>query len=84
VATKIENKTTAMQSPAGTADSLAPVVGPSEPRADRPITESEQFAPHLESSNNAPTPMDEDNTEEDDLLGEDLVDYGASPEHTEN
>jgi hypothetical protein len=27
-----------------------------------------------------PTPMEEDNTKEDDLLGEDLVDYGASPE----
>jgi hypothetical protein len=25
--------------------------------------------------------MDEDNIEEDDLLREDLVDYGASPEH---
>jgi hypothetical protein len=25
--------------------------------------------------------MEEDNTEEDDQLGEDLVDYGASPEH---
>jgi hypothetical protein len=25
--------------------------------------------------------MDEDNAEEDDLLGEDLVDYGATPEH---
>jgi hypothetical protein len=25
--------------------------------------------------------MEEDNTEEDDLLGEDLVDYGASLEH---
>jgi hypothetical protein len=26
--------------------------------------------------------MEEDNTEEDDLLGEDLVDYGAPPEHS--
>jgi hypothetical protein len=25
--------------------------------------------------------MDEDNTEEDDLLGKDVVDYGASREH---
>jgi hypothetical protein len=25
--------------------------------------------------------MDEDNVEEDGLLGEDLVDYGASPKH---
>ena len=28
--------------------------------------------------------MDEGNIEEDDLLGEDLVDYGVSPEHIEN
>jgi hypothetical protein len=28
-----------------------------------------------------PTPMEEGNTEEDDPLGEDLVNYGASPEH---
>jgi hypothetical protein len=28
-----------------------------------------------------PAPMDEDNVEEDDLLKEDLVNYGASPEH---
>jgi hypothetical protein len=26
-------------------------------------------------------PMDEDNFEEDDLLGEDLVDYRVSPKH---
>jgi hypothetical protein len=43
--------------------------------------ESRPFAPHQESSNDTPTPMDEDNVEEDDLLGEDLVDYEASPEH---
>jgi hypothetical protein len=28
-----------------------------------------------------PTPMDEDNAWEDDLLGEDMVDCEASPEH---
>jgi hypothetical protein len=31
-----------------------------------------------------PTPMDEGNIKEDDLLGDDLFDYGASPEHAKN
>jgi hypothetical protein len=32
-----------------------------------------------DTSDDVPTPM-----EEDDLQGEDLVDYGATPEHLEN
>jgi hypothetical protein len=58
-ATKIGNKTTLVQHPAGMTDSLANKAGQSAPGA----------------SNNTPTSM-----EEDDLLGEDLVDYEASPE----
>jgi hypothetical protein len=38
-------------------------------------------APRHVALDDTPTPMEEDNTEEDDLQGEDLVDYGASPEH---
>jgi hypothetical protein len=72
---KIENKTTLVQHPAGMADSLANKVGQSAPGADRPTPESRPSAPHQDASNNVPTPM-----EEDDLLGEDLVDYEASPE----
>jgi hypothetical protein len=39
-------------------------------------------APHQDASNNVPAPMDEENIEDDDLLGEDLVEYGASPKHS--
>jgi hypothetical protein len=75
--TKIENKTTLVQHPAGMADSLASKAGQSAPGADRPPSESGPSAPHQEASNDTPTSM-----EEDDLLGEDLVDYEASPERT--
>jgi hypothetical protein len=74
--TKIENKTTLVQHPAGMADSPAKRAGPSTERTDRPTPESGPSAPHQDASDNMPTPM-----EEDDLLGEDLVDYEASPEH---
>jgi hypothetical protein len=74
-ATKIENKTTLMQHPAGMADSLANKAGQSAPGADRPTPESGPSAPHQDASDDVPTPM-----EEDDLLGEDMVDYEASPE----
>jgi hypothetical protein len=73
--TKIENKTTLVQHPAGMADSLANKAGQSAPGADRPPLKSGPSAPHQETSNDMPTSM-----EEDDLLGEDLVDYEASPE----
>jgi hypothetical protein len=57
------------------AGSLASKTGQSAPGADRPPPESGSSAPHQEASNDIPTSM-----EEDDLLGEDLVDYEASPE----
>jgi hypothetical protein len=47
----------------------------------RSTPESRPSTPHQEASNDAPTPMDEDNVEGDNLLGEALVDYGASLEH---
>jgi hypothetical protein len=74
-ATKIENKTTLVQHPACMADSLANKAGQSALGADRLPLESGPSAPHQEASNDMPTSM-----EEDDLLGEDLVDYEASPE----
>jgi hypothetical protein len=74
-ATKIENETTLVQHPAGMASSLASKTGQSAPGADRPPLESGPSAPHKEASNDMPTSMEEDN-----LLGEDLVDYEASPE----
>jgi hypothetical protein len=43
---------------------------------NRPTLESGSAALHQNTSDDAPVPM-----EEDDLLGEDLVDYGAMPEH---
>jgi hypothetical protein len=73
--TKIENKTTLVQHPACMADSLANKAGQTAPGADRPPPESGPSAPHHEASNDMPTSM-----EEHDLLGEDLVDYEASPE----
>jgi hypothetical protein len=75
MATKIENKTTLEQHPAGTTDSLASKAGQSAPGADRPPSESGPSVPHQKAYNDMPTSM-----EEDDLLGEDLVDYEASPE----
>jgi hypothetical protein len=58
------------------ADNLANKVGQSAPGADRSTPESGPSAPSQDASDNVPTPM-----EEDDLLGEDLVDYEASLEH---
>jgi hypothetical protein len=74
-AIKIENKTTLVQHPADMADSLANKTGQSAPGADRPPPEFGPSAPHQDASNDVPTPMEEDN-----LLGEDLVDYEASLE----
>jgi hypothetical protein len=75
--TKIENKTTLVQHPAGMADSLANKAGQSALGADRPTPESGPSAPHQDASDDMPAPI-----EEDDLLGEDLVDYEASPERS--
>jgi hypothetical protein len=74
-AIKIENKTTLVQHPAGMTDNLAKKDGPSTQGANRPTPKSGPSAPHQEASDDVPTSM-----EEDDLLGEDLVDYEASPE----
>jgi hypothetical protein len=72
----VEEKQTTIKMPTGMADSPAENAGPSAQSTDRPTPESRPSAPHQDASNNVPTPM-----EEDDLLGEDLVDYEASPEH---
>jgi hypothetical protein len=56
------------------ADSPAKKDGPSTQGADRPTLESGRSAPHQDAPDDVPTSM-----EEDDLLGEDLVDYEASP-----
>jgi hypothetical protein len=74
--TKMENKTTIMQPSAGMADNPAIKVRPSAQGANCPTPESGPSALHQDTSNDVPTPM-----EEDDLLGEYLVDYEASPEH---
>jgi hypothetical protein len=57
------------------ADNPAKKDRPSTQGADRPTPESGPSAPHQDASDDVPTSM-----EEDDLLGEDLVDYEASPE----
>jgi hypothetical protein len=76
-AMKTENETATSQLSVGTVDSLAIKARPSADNTDCPTLESGPSALHQDTSNNVPTPM-----EEDDLLGEDLVDYKASPEHT--
>jgi hypothetical protein len=77
--TKTENKTTTMQFFAGMADSPAIKTGPTIQGADHTTPEAGSFALHQNTSNDVPTPMEEDN-----LQGEDLVDYGATPEYSEN
>jgi hypothetical protein len=74
--TETRNDTTTPQLFACMVDSPAIKVGPSAQGADRPTTESGPSALHQDTSNNVLTPM-----EEDDQLGEDLVDYEASPKH---
>jgi hypothetical protein len=64
-----------VQHPADMADSPAKKDGPSTQGVDRSTPESGPSAPHQDAFDDIPTPM-----EEDDLLGEDLVDYEASPE----
>jgi hypothetical protein len=65
-----------VQLSAGTTDSPAIKAGPTAEDTDRPTLESGPSAPHQDTSNDVSTPM-----EEDDLLGEDPVDYEASPKH---
>jgi hypothetical protein len=64
---------------AGMADSPAIKTGPTVQDADCPTPEAESSAIHHDTSNDVPTLM-----EEDDLQGEDLVDYEPTPEHSEN
>jgi hypothetical protein len=78
-ATKTENKTTTVQLFAGMADSPAIKTGTTVQGADHPTPEADSSAIHHDTCNDVPTPM-----EEDDLQGEDLVDYEATPEHLEN
>jgi sRNA-binding protein len=73
-ATKTENKTTIVQLSAGMADSPAIKAGPSAQGADCLTPVSGPSALHQLTSNDVPTPM-----EEDDLLGKNLIDYEASP-----
>jgi hypothetical protein len=76
MAIETRNETTTPQLSAGMADSPAIKVGPSTDDMDRPTLESGPSTLHQDTSNHVPMPM-----KEDDLLGEDLVDYEASPEH---
>jgi hypothetical protein len=79
MATKTENKTTTVQLFTGMADSPAIKTGPTVQGADRITPEAGPSALHQDTSNDVPTPMEEDN-----LQGEDLVDYGATLEHSKN
>jgi hypothetical protein len=47
---------------------------------DHPTLESGPSALHQNTSDDTPTPMEEDNTKENNLLEDDLVDYRATPE----
>jgi hypothetical protein len=81
MATKTENKTTTTQLSAGTVDSPALKAEPSASIVNHLTLESRLSALHQNAFDDAPTPMEEDNTEEDDLMEEDMVDYGATPKH---
>jgi hypothetical protein len=72
--TKTDNEIATPQLPTSTADSPAIKVGPSAGDTDCSTLESGPSALLQDTSNDVLTPM-----EEDDLLGEDLVDYEASP-----
>jgi hypothetical protein len=76
MATKTENETATSQLSACMADSPAIKAGPFADDTNHPTLESGPSSLHQNTSNDMPTPM-----EEDDLLGEDLIDYEASPEH---
>jgi hypothetical protein len=78
-ATKTENKTTTVQLSASMVDSPIIKAVSSAQDANHPTPEAEPSALHQDTSNNVPTHMEEDN-----LRGEDLVDYRAKPEHSEN
>ena len=78
-AIKTENKTATVQLFAGIADSPAIKTRPTIQDTDHPTPEAEPSALHQDTSNDVPTPMEEDGQQ-----GEDLVDYGATPEHLEN
>jgi hypothetical protein len=73
--TKTENKTIAAQLFAGMADRPTLKSRPSIAIVDCPTLEAEPSSLHQNTSDDAPMPMEEDKTEEDDLLGEDLVHY---------
>jgi hypothetical protein len=76
---KTENKTTTVQLFTGITDGPAIKTRPTVQGADRPTPEVESSAIHHDTRNDVPTSM-----EEDDLQGDDLVDYKATPEHLEN
>jgi hypothetical protein len=66
-----------LQLSTGMSDSSVNKVGPSADDTDRSTPESGPSALRQDTSDDAPTHM-----EEDDLLREDLVDYGATIEHS--
>jgi hypothetical protein len=72
-----QNETTTPQLSSGTVDSPAIKAGPFADDTDRPTLEYGPSTLHQDTFNDMSAPM-----EEDDLLGEDLVDYEASLEHT--
>jgi hypothetical protein len=61
------------------ADGPAIKDGPSVQGMDRPTPKVGTSVLHQDTSNDVSAPMEEDN-----LLGEDLVEYGATLEHSEN
>jgi hypothetical protein len=77
--TKTENGIATSQLSTGMVDSPAIKTRPSADDTDRLTPKAESSALYQDTSNDVPTPM-----EEDDLQGEDLVDYGATPEHLKN
>jgi hypothetical protein len=77
----MQNETQSMHAPAGITDHLAPEAGPSGPTVYRSTPTPEPSAPTRKLVKTLLVPMDQDGDKDDDLLGEDMVDYEASPQH---
>lgn len=77
---KNQGTTLGEQVPIGIADHLAVEVGPPDSSMDSPLSMSGPSVPYQEAPKGISITMDQDD-DEDNLLGEERVDYEASLEH---
>jgi hypothetical protein len=81
VAIKNQNTTQTVQVLVGTVDHPTPAIGPSDSKAYNTCPSPRLSVPHHEAPEDSPVAMGQDG-DNDDLLGEDIVDYETSPECT--